>query len=102
MAAEGGLADGWRNATFNPQGTSTFTVAESLSVYQQLLESSWKRFNTVHSNKIWNDALDSAIKGCKGLLNLATERQFQELESEKNLWFVLFLTFSGISLILLE
>ena len=97
MAAEGSLADGRRNATFDAHGT--FTVAESLSVCQQLLESSWKRFNSVHSNKIWNDALDSAIKGCKGLLNLATERHVQELESEKNLWFVLFLTFSGISLI---
>ena len=99
MAAEGSLADGQRNATFDAQGASTFTVAESLSVCQQLLESSWQRFNSVHSNKIWNDALDSAIKGCKGLLNLATERHVQELESEKNLWFVLFLTFSGISLI---
>ena len=97
MAAEGSLADGRGNATFDAHGT--FTVAESLSVCQQLLESSWKRFNSVHSNKIWNDALDSAIKGCKGLLNLATERHVQELESEKNLWFVLFLTFSGISLI---
>ena len=51
MAAEGSLADGRRNATFDAQGTSTFTVAESLSVCQQLLESSWKRFNSVHSNK---------------------------------------------------
>ena len=73
MAAEGSLADGRRNATFDAQGTSTYTVAESLSVCQQLLESSWQRFNSVYSNKIWNDALDSAIKGCKGLLNLATE-----------------------------
>merc|ERR1711895_401530 len=99
MAAEGRLADGQGNSTYNAQGTSTYTVAESLSVCQQLLEHSWKRFNNVHSNKIWNDALDSAIKGCKGLLNLGTERHVQELESEKNLWFVLFLTFSGISLI---
>ena len=83
MAAEGRLADGQGNTTFNAHEASTFTVAESLSVCQQLLESSWKRFNSVHSNKIWNDALDSAIKGCKGLLNLATERQVRELESDK-------------------
>ena len=83
MAAEGRLADGQGHATFDAHEASTFTVAESLSVCQQLLESSWKRFNSVHSNKIWNDALDSAIKGCKGLLNLATERQVRELESDK-------------------
>ena len=99
MTAEGSLTNGQGNSTYNAQGTPTYTVAESLAVCQQLLESSWQRFNSVHSNKIWNDALDSAIKGCKGLLNLATERQFQELESEKNLWFIMFLTFSGISLI---
>ena len=99
MTAEGSLTNGQGNSTYNAQGTTTYTVAESLAVCQQLLESSWQRFNSVHSNKIWNDALDSAIKGCKGLLNLATERQFQELESEKNLWFIMFLTFSGISLI---
>ena len=99
MTAEGSLSNGQGNTTYNAHGTTTYTVAESLAVCQQLLESSWQRFNSVHSNKIWNDALDSAIKGCKGLLNLATERQFQELESEKNLWFIMFLTFSGISLI---
>ena len=99
MTAEGSLSNGQGNSTYNAHGTTTYTVAESLAVCQQLLESSWQRFNSVHSNKIWNDALDSAIKGCKGLLNLATERQFQELESEKNLWFIMFLTFSGISLI---
>ena len=97
MAAEGTIAGGQGNATFDAHGT--YTVAESLSVCQQLLESSWQRFNSVHSNKIWNDALNSAIKGCKGLLNLATERHVQELESEKNLWFIMFLVFSGISLI---
>merc|ERR1712115_321077 len=90
MTADGTLSNGQGNSTYNAQGTTTYTVAESLAVCQQLLESSWQRFNSVHSNKIWNDALDSAIKGCKGLLNLSTE---------KNLWFVVFLTFSGISLI---
>ena len=40
MAAEGRLADEQGNATFDAHGASTFTVAESLSVCQQLLESS--------------------------------------------------------------
>ena len=99
MAAEGRLADGRRNATFDAHEASTFTVAESLSVCQQLLEHSWKQFNNEHYNLIWHDALDTAIEGCKGLLTLATEKHVQELESDKNMWFVLFLTFSGISLV---
>ena len=98
MAAEGTIAGGQGNTT-TIEAHGTYTVAESLTVCQQLLESSWQRFSSVHSNKIWNDALTSAIKGCKGLLNLATERHVQELESEKNLWFIMFLVFSGIALI---
>ena len=99
MTAEGNLSNGQGNTTYNAHGTTEYTVVESLDVCQQMLESSWQRFNSVHSNKIWNDALRSAVKGCKGLLNLATERQFQKLEGEKELWFIMFLTFSGISLI---
>ena len=78
MAAEGRLADGRRNATFDAHEATEFNE---------------------HYNLIWHDALDTAIEGCKGLLTLATEKHVQELESDKHMWFVLFLIFSGISLV---
>ena len=37
MAAEGRLADGRRNAMFEAHDATTFDVAESLSICQQLL-----------------------------------------------------------------
>ena len=99
MSAEGRLADGRRNATFEAHDATTFDVAESLSICQQLLEHSWKQFNNEHYNLIWHDALDTAIEGCKGLLTLATEKHVQDLENNKHMWFVLFLTFTEISLV---
>ena len=46
----------------------------------------------------WNEARDTGIDGCMGLVTMSTERHFQDLSRESNLWFVLFLTMTGISL----
>ena len=87
-----------KNATFADHDAATFDVSESLSICKQLLEHSWKQYNNEHYHLVWQDALDTAIEGCKGLLTLSTEKHVQDLEKEKHMWFVLFLTFTGISL----
>ena len=87
-----------KNATFAAHDAATFDVTESLSICKQLLEHSWKQYNNEHYHLVWQDALDTAIEGCKGLLTLSTEKHVQDLEKEKHMWFVLFLTFTGISL----
>ena len=87
-----------KNATFADHDAATFDVSESLSICKQLLEHSWKQYNNEHYHLVWQDALDTAIEGCKGLLTLSTEKHVQDLEQEKHMWFVLFLTFTGISL----
>ena len=86
------------NATFAANEAATFEVSESLSICKQLLEHSWQSYNNEHYHLVWQEALDTAIEGCKGLLTLSTEKHVQELEQEAHMWFVLFLTFSRISL----
>ena len=88
-----------KNATFADHDAATFDVSESLSICKQLLEHSWKQYDNEHYHLVWQDALDTAIEGCKGLLTLSTEKHVQDLEKEKHMWFVLFLTFTGISLV---
>ena len=87
-----------KNATFAAHDAATFDVTESLSICKQLLEHSWKQYNNEHYHLVWQDALDTVIEGCKGLLTLSTEKHVQDLEQEKHMWFVLFLTMTGISL----
>merc|ERR1712041_5556 len=58
----------------------------------------WQSYNNEHYHLVWQEALDTAIEGCKGLLTMCTEKHVQELKQEAHVWFVLFLTFSGISL----
>ena len=87
------------NSTFAAHNASTFNVDESLRICKQLFEHSWKSYTNEHYNLVWKDALDTAIEGCKGLLTMATEKHVHELTKEAHTWFVLFLTFSGISLI---
>ena len=87
-----------KNVTFTAHEAATFDVSESLSICKQLLEHSWKQYNNEHYHLVWQDALDTAIEGCKGLLTLSTKRHVQDLEQEAHMWFVLFLTFTGISL----
>ena len=88
-----------QNSTFATHEASTFNVDESLRICKQLFEHSWKSYNNEHYHLVWEDALDTAIEGYKGLLTMATEKHVQELTKEAHMWFVLFLTFSGISLI---
>ena len=87
------------NATFAGHKASTFNVEESLEICKQLFEHSWKTYQHENYHLVWRDALDTAIQGCKGLLTMATEKYVQELTKEAHTWFVLFLTFTGISLI---
>ena len=87
-----------KNATFAAHEASTFDVAESLNICKQLLEHSWQSYNNKHYHLVWQEALDTAIEGCKGLLIMSTEKHVQELEQEAHMWFVLFLTFTGVSL----
>ena len=87
------------NATFAGHKASTFNVEESLEICKQLFEHSWKTYQHENYHLVWRDALDTAIQGCKGLLTMATEKHMQELTTEANTWFILFLTFTGISLI---
>ena len=87
------------NSTFAAYNALTFNVDESLRICKQLFEHSWKSYTNEHYNLVWRDALDTAIEGCKGLLTMATEKHVQELTKEAHTWFVLFLTFSRISLI---
>merc|ERR1712089_56415 len=58
----------------------------------------WQSYNNEHYHLVWQEAPDTAIEGCKGLLTMSTEKHVQELKQEAHMWFVLFLTFSGISL----
>ena len=87
-----------KNATFAAHEASTFDVSESLAICKQLLEHSWQSYNNEHYHLVWQEALDTAIEGCKGLLTMSTEKHVQELTQEAHMWFVLFLTFTGISL----
>ena len=87
------------NLTFAAHEASTFNVDQSLEICKQLFEHSWKLYDQEHFHLVWKDALNTAVEGCKGLLNLSTEKHVHELKEEANLWFVLFLTFMGISVI---
>ena len=83
-----------KNATFHE--TSTLDIMESLKICMQLLDHSWQSGQS--GRVVWQDARDTAIEGCKGLITMSTEKHFQELTRESHMWFVLFLTFTGISL----
>ena len=87
---------GEKNATFDAQETSTLGIMESLKICMQLLDHSWQSGQS--GRVVWQDARDTAIEGCKGLITMSTEKHFQELTRESHMWFVLFLTFTGISL----
>ena len=85
-----------KNATFDAQETSTLDIMESLKICMQLLDHSWQSGQS--GRVVWQDARDTAIEGCKGLITMSTKKHFQELTRESHMWFVLFLTFTGISL----
>ena len=85
-----------KNATFDAQETSTPDIMESLKICMDLLDHSWQSGQS--GRVVWQDARDTAIEGCKGLITMSTEKHFQELTRESHMWFVLFLTFTGISL----
>ena len=87
------------NATFAAHEASNFDVSQSLTICKQLLEHSWQSYNNEHYHLVWHEALDTAIEGCKGLLTMSTEKYVHELKEEANIWFILFLTFTGISAI---
>ena len=87
-----------KNATFAAHEAASFDVSQSLTICKQLLEHSWQSYNNEHYHLVWQEALDTAIEGCKGLLTMSTEQHVQELKQEAHMWFVLFLTFTGISL----
>ena len=85
-----------KNATFDAQDASTLDIMESLKICMQLLDHSWQSGQS--GRVVWQDARDTAIEGCKGLMTMSTEKHFQDLTRESHMWFVLFLTFTGISL----
>ena len=85
-----------KNATSEAHGASTFDVMESLKICKELLEHSWQSGQS--GRVVRQEALDTAIEGCKGLLTMSTERHAEDLTREAHMWFVLFLTFTGISL----
>ena len=85
---------GETNATIDAQ--ETLSVTDSLKLCMKLLDHGWK---SAQSGKVpWNEACDTGIDGCMGLVTMSAERHFQDLSRESNLWFVLFLTMTGISL----
>ena len=86
---------GETNATIDAQ--ETLSVTDSLKLCKKLLDHGWK---SAQSGKVpWNEARNTGIDGCMGLVTMSNERHFQDLSKESNLWFVLFLTMTGISLI---
>ena len=86
---------GETNATIDAQ--ETLSVTDSLKLCKKLLDHGW---NGAQSGRVpWNDARNTGIDGCMGLVKMSSDRHFQDLSRESNLWFVLFLTMSGISLI---
>ena len=85
---------GETNATIDAQ--EILSVTESLKICMKLLDHGWK---SAQSGKVpWNEARDTGIDGCMGLVTMSGEKHFQDLTQESNLWFVLFLTMTGISL----
>merc|ERR1712115_87268 len=87
-----------KNVKLAAHEAASFDVSQSLAICKQLLEHSWQSYNNEHYHLVWQEALDTAIEGCKRLLTMSTEQHVQELKQEAHVWFVLFLTFSGISL----
>merc|ERR1712082_578443 len=72
------------------------SVTDSLKLCMKLLDYGWK---SAQSGKVpWNEARDTGIDGCMGLSTMSADHHFQDLTRESNLWFVLFLTMTGISL----
>ena len=86
------------NSTFSAHEASTFNVDQSLAICKQLFEQSWQSYDNEHFHLMWKDSLNTAVEGCKGLLNLSTEKALKEFKQEAELWFILFLTFVGISI----
>ena len=85
---------GETNATIDAQ--ETLSVTESLKLCKKLLDHGWM---SAQSGKVpWNEARNTGIDSCMGLVTMSNERHFQDLSRESNLWFVLFLTMTGISL----
>ena len=85
---------GETNATIDAQ--ETLSVTDSLKLCKKLLDHGWK---SAQSGKVpWNEARDTGIDGCMGLVTMSADHHFQDLTRESNLWFVLFLTMTGISL----
>ena len=85
---------GEENATSDAQETLGVTV--SLKICMKLLDHGWK---SAQSGKVpWTEARDTGIEGCMGLVTMSAEKHFQDLTRESHMWFVLFLTMTGISL----
>ena len=85
---------GETNAMIDAQ--ETLSVTDSLKICMKLLNHGWM---SAQSGRIpWNEARDTGIDGCMGLVTMSADRHFQDLTKESNLWFVLFLTMTGISL----
>ena len=74
-----------KNATFAAHEAATFDVSQSLNICKQLLEHSWQSYNNEHYHLVWQEALDTAIEGCKGLLTMSTEKHVQELQQEAHM-----------------
>ena len=85
---------GETNATIDAQ--ETLSVTESLKICMKLLDHGWK---SAQSGKVpWTEAHDTGLEGCMGLVTMSAEKHFQDLTRESHMWFVLFLTMTGISL----
>ena len=86
---------GETDATIDTQ--ETMSVTDSLKLCKKLLDNGWQ---SAQSGRVsWTEAGNTGIEGCMGLVKMSTQRHFEDLERESNLWFVLFLTMTGISLI---
>ena len=48
---------------------------------------------------MWKDSLERAFQACKGLLNLRTQKVIEEFQQEAEIYFILFLTFVGLSIV---
>ena len=69
-----------KNATFDANEASTLDIMESLKICMQLLDHSWQSGQS--GRVVWQDARDTAIERCKGLITMSTEKHFQELTRE--------------------
>ena len=76
-----------------------FNVDRALDICKALFQQSWQSYDNKHYHLMWKDNLEIAIRACKGLLNLSKQKAVEEFQQEAEIYFILFLTFVGLSIV---